>query len=69
VVYRDGTLKSVLVKESSGHEIFDQDAVNTAQILAPYAAFPVGIDVDEITLSVPVVYSLDGFLENVTRSN
>jgi pilus assembly protein CpaC len=65
VLQRDGTLQSVVVKDSSGHEVFDQDAVNTAQILAPYAAFPSDIVADEMTLIIPIVYSLDGFLKNV----
>lgn len=65
VLQRDGTLESVVVKESSGYEVFDQDAVNTAQILAPYAAFPSGIEADEMTVIIPIVYSLDGFLKNV----
>ncbi len=68
VVQRDGTLRSVVVTESSGYEVFDQDAVNTAQILAPYAAFPVGVESDEMTLTIPIVYSLDGFLKNVTQN-
>lgn len=65
VLKRDGTLQSVLVKESSGYEVFDQDAVNTAQILAPYAAFPSDIEADEMTVIIPIVYSLNGFLKNV----
>ena len=65
VLKRDGTLQSVVVKESSGYEVFDQDAVNTAQILAPYAAFPSDIAEDEMTVVMPIVYSLDGFLKNV----
>jgi TonB family protein len=65
VLQRDGTLQSVVVKESSGYEVFDQDAVNTAQILAPYAAFPSDIEADEMTVVIPIVYSLDGFLKNV----
>jgi TonB family protein len=65
VVEKDGTLKSVVVKESSGHELFDQDALNTAQILAPYAAFPSDVEAEEMTVTIPIVYSLDGFLKNV----
>ena len=65
VLQRDGTLQSVVVKESSGYEVFDQDAVNTAQILAPYAAFPSEIEADQMTVTIPIVYSLDGFLKNI----
>jgi pilus assembly protein CpaC len=65
VLQKDGTLKSVVVKESSGQELFDQDALNTAQILAPYAAFPSDVEAEEMTVTIPIVYSLDGFLKNV----
>jgi pilus assembly protein CpaC len=65
VLQRDGTLQSVVVKDSSGHEVFDQDAINTAQILAPYAALPSEIEANEMTVTIPIVYSLDGFLKNV----
>jgi TonB family protein len=65
VLQRDGTLQSVLVKEPSGYELFDQDALNTAQILAPYAAFSPEIEADDMTVTIPIVYSLDGFLKNV----
>jgi pilus assembly protein CpaC len=64
-IKKDGTLKDVIVKNSSGYPVFDQDAVNTAQILAPYAAFPSGAATEEITLIIPIVYSLDAFLKNV----
>jgi len=69
VLKRDGSLRDVFVKESSGYEVFDQDAVNTAQILAPYPAFPDNIKEDELSLTIPIVYSLDSFLKNVAKRN
>ncbi len=69
IVQRDGMIKDIVVKESSGYPVFDQDAVNTAQILAPYAPFPSGSNANEVTLNIPIVYSLDAFLKNVSSSN
>ncbi len=67
VIRKDGSLRDVFVKESSGYDVFDQDAVNTAQILAPYASFPATIAQEEITVTLPIVYSLDAFLKNVAK--
>ena len=36
----DGTLKSVMVKRSSGHPVLDDAAVRIVRLAAPYAAFP-----------------------------
>lgn len=58
----DGTLKSVIVKESSGHDVFDYDAVNTAQKLSPYSVFPPEIDSEQINITIPIVYSLKNSL-------
>lgn len=67
VIKRDGSLRDVFVKESSGYEIFDQDAINTAQILAPYAPFSDNIKDEELSLTIPIVYSQDSFLKNVAK--
>ncbi len=69
VLQKDGTLKSVVVKDSSGHDVFDQDAVNTAQILSPYAAFPPGLDEQEVSLTIPIIYSLDAVSKNSSNTN
>lgn len=69
VVKRDGSLRNISVKETSGYEIFDQDAVNTAQILAPYAPFSESIKDEELSLTIPIVYSQDSFLKNVAKRN
>lgn len=61
-ILSDGQLNDVFVKESSGHSIFDSDAVNTAKIVAPYAPFPVEMEMDEVTVSIPVTYSQEAFL-------
>ena len=69
VIKQDGTLSDVYVKESSGYDVFDQDALNTAQILAPYAPFPENMREGEIAIALPIVYSLDSFLKNVAKRN
>jgi pilus assembly protein CpaC len=69
VIRRDGSLRDVVVRESSGYDVFDKDAVNTAQILAPYNSFPESIAEEQLTLTIPIVYSLDSFLKNVAKHN
>ncbi len=53
----DGTLNEALVKESSGQNIFDKDALNTAQILAPYPPFPPELKLQELIITIPIIYS------------
>jgi pilus assembly protein CpaC len=69
IIRRDGSLRDVLVKESSGYDVFDKDAVNTAQILAPYDPFPESIPEEQLTVNIPIVYNLDSFLKNVAKHN
>lgn len=56
-ILKDGTLANVSVKESSGHTIFDEDAVNTAKILAPYPPFSSDMTGEDVVVVVPIVYS------------
>ncbi len=56
---RDGSLSTVRVQESSGHELFDQDALNLVKELSPYDGFPKKSGFSELTLSIPIVYRLD----------
>ena len=58
LILDDGTLAFALVKESSGHDIFDKLAVDAARDLAPFGAFPDGIDLKELSITLPIVYSL-----------
>ena len=58
-ILNDGTLAHVSVKKSSGYEIFDDDALNTAKNLAPYTGFPSDSNLRELTVTVPIVYSLN----------
>ncbi len=62
VILSDGTVLDAAVKESSGHEVFDKDAVNTAHILSPFDTFSVDIDLEEIVVTLPIVYSQEAVL-------
>ena len=58
LILNDGTLAFALVKESSGHDIFDEVALNTTKKLAPFAAFPSDTNLQELNVTIPIVYSL-----------
>lgn len=62
-ILSDGKLNKVVLKQSSGKEIFDKDALNTAQIVAPFAPFPAEIDLEELDITIPVIYSQKVILE------
>lgn len=64
VITRDGALKDVYIKESSGYEAFDQNALNTVQAVAPFRAFPEYIHREELSLTIPVIYDSGSFLKN-----
>ena len=59
LILNDGTLAFALVKESSGHDIFDEVALNTTKRLAPFSAFPPDTDLQELNMTIPIVYSLN----------
>ncbi len=61
-ILRDGTLATSAVSESSGHDVFDQDALNTAKIVAPYPAFPGDMAGEDLMVVVPIVYSQESAL-------
>ncbi len=63
-ILNDGNVKDVSIKASSGHAVFDNDAVNTAKILSPYDPLPSDWNSKEISISVPVVYSEKPVLES-----
>lgn len=58
LILSDGTLATALVRESSGHEIFDEYTLNIVKKLAPYPGFPSSVDLQELNVTMPVVYSL-----------
>jgi len=58
LILNDGTLASATIKESSGYDVFDEYAINTARKVAPYAGFPADVEVQELNVTIPIVYSL-----------
>lgn len=58
LILKDGTLALATVKESSGYDVFDQDAVETAKRIAPYNQFPSDSDLQDLEVTIPIVYSL-----------
>jgi len=58
LILRDGTLAYAIVKESSGFDVFDEYALNTAKDSAPYSQFPTDTDLQELNVTIPIVYSL-----------
>lgn len=68
VITRDGALKDVYIKQSSGYEVFDQNALNTTLAVAPFGAFSNDIQRDELSLTIPIMYSADAFSENPLQS-
>lgn len=58
LILNDGTLATAMIRESSGHEIFDQYTLSTVKGLAPYSSFPSNTDLREMNVTIPVVFSL-----------
>ncbi len=59
-IAKDGSLSEATVVEPSGHDVFDQDALNTAKIAAPFTAFPPDMSGNDLVVTVPIVYSQAG---------
>ena len=58
LILNDGTLAFVLIKESSGYEIFDEYAIRRAKGIAPYDSFPANTNLKELNVTIPIVYNL-----------
>ncbi len=56
-ILKDGSLSDAAVIESSGRDVFDNDALNTAKMAAPFAAFPSDMANADLMVAVPIVYS------------
>ncbi|MDD5477948.1 MAG: TonB family protein [Candidatus Omnitrophica bacterium] len=54
-----GTLLEVEVKQSSGYNIFDENAVSMVKKLSPYPPFPAQLKQKELRVDLPIVYKLD----------
>jgi len=59
LILNDGTLAFALVKESSGHDVFDEVALNTTKQMAPFSVFPSDTNLQELNVTIPIVYRLD----------
>jgi TonB family protein len=60
LILQDGTLAFALVRESSGFEVIDDNALEIAKANAPYSAFPPESQIHELNVTIPIVYSLNG---------
>ena len=58
LILRDGTLASASIKEASGYAIFDEYTLNASKNTAPYSGFPASTSLQEINVTIPIVYSL-----------
>ena len=56
-ILKDGSLADCDLLESSGHDVFDKDALNTAKIVAPFTSFPDEMNRDDLVVTVPIVYN------------
>lgn len=54
-----GELLDVIIKDSSGYKVLDDNTVSTAQNISSYPPFPSSIDQQELWIEVPVAYQLD----------
>lgn len=58
LILQDGTLAYALIKESSGYPVFDDNALQIAKNLAPYESFPSNASLQELNVTIPIIYSL-----------
>ncbi len=58
LILSDGTLAYALVKETSGFDLFDKNAVEIAKNVAPYQGFPANTNLQELNITIPIVYTL-----------
>jgi len=56
-ILRDGTLADCDLLESSGHDVFDSDAMSATRNQSPFLAFPSEMTQDDLVVTVPIVYS------------
>ncbi|MFA4842453.1 MAG: TonB family protein [Candidatus Omnitrophota bacterium] len=54
-----GELLDAVVKDSSGYEILDSDALATAKTVVSYPPFPSSIEEKELQIDIPIDYRLD----------
>lgn len=54
-----GELMDIVVRDSSGYNILDENAVASARKATPFPPFPASIDKKDIWIDIPVAYQLD----------
>ncbi len=67
-ILKDGSLADCDLLESSGKDIFDRDALNTAKIVAPFQAFPENLHQEDLILTIPIVYNQRTEVTNNTQA-
>ena len=58
-IYYTGQLLGVEIRESSGYDVLDENAVNIVKKVAPYPAFPAEMKQKELWIDIPIDYRLD----------
>ncbi len=58
LILDDGTLAFSLIKESSGYEVFDKEALKIIKKSAPYGEFPPASNMKEMSITIPIVFNL-----------
>ncbi len=58
LILQDGTLAFSLIKESSGYEVFDKEALRIIKKSVPFGEFPSGSKMKEISITIPIVFNL-----------
>lgn len=56
-ILRNGSLADCDLMESSGHDVFDADAISATRNQAPFMPFPQEMTQEDIVVTVPIVYS------------
>lgn len=55
-ILKDGTLISASIAQTSGKQVFDDDALSAAKIAAPYSPFSKDMQANDLNVTIPIVY-------------
>jgi pilus assembly protein CpaC len=61
LILSDGTLVMANINETSGYDLFDENALNAVENSTPYSNFPPDTDLQELSITLPIVYRLDRY--------
>jgi len=67
-ILKDGSLADAAVIEPSGRDLFDHDALSTAKVVAPYPPFPESMQGDDVTITLPIVYTQGSMVKPQTQT-